>query len=233
MWRSQTSFSGSFAHVIRAVYYVRVVPSSQRKSTTGKISVCKNMCNLGRGKEEGELRAPWQGTEKHYGPYKHYSFLEGCGMWHSHRLRPPELLPYKDISITLTTWTGPLENYEMKHLQQRLTLIKIHKLNLLQLLRFISCFCLELWGGDGCGEHRPWQTRVLTVQLSLEARSKDPAFLFGMRCADTFFSDLKLHESYPPKLRGHTSPADVPVLLVKRQSGNSSMSISSHTVRFS
>lgn len=98
----------------------------------------------------------------------------------------------------------PLENYDKKHLQQPLTLVKIHKQNPLQLLRFISCFCLELWGGDHCGEHRPWQTRVLTVQLSLEACSKDPACLFGMRCADTFVSDSKLHEGYHTKLRWHT-----------------------------
>lgn len=56
---------------------------------------------------------------------------------------------------------------------------------------------------------------MLTVQLSLQAGSKDWAFLLGIFF---FFFRFKVE-------RAHMPPSDVPVLLVKRQSGNSSRSI--------
>lgn len=74
-------------------------------------------------------------------------------------------------------------------------LIKIHKLSLLQLLRSIFWFCLEIWGGDHCGEHRPWQTWMLTAQLSLEACCwKNLAFLLRDQAwdAQSYFFRVKI-----------------------------------------
>lgn len=110
---------------------------------------------------------------------------------------PVKTQHYPDnLNWDLEPFQPSLDNYEKKHLHQLLTLIKIHKLNLLQLLRFLSWFCLELWGGDHGAD--------TCASCAAVSGSKDQAFLLAMRCAGTFFSDLKLHEGYHTKQRGLT-----------------------------